>query len=115
MSKKRRSFTPRFKSDIAIEAIKGEKELSTLASENRIKPGLIRTWKSELIEKAPLVFESVRENSAQEKLEMERKKTAHLEKMVGQLTMKVEFLKKKSSELLGPGYESQYGTCPYDE
>ena len=115
MSRKRRTFTPRFKSDLVIEALKGEKELSVLAAENRIKPGLLRAWKSEFIEKAPVIFDAAREDTAREKLESERKKTATLEKMIGKLTMKVEFLKKKSSELLGPDYASQYGPCPFDE
>ena len=115
LSRKRRTFTPRFKSDLVIEALKGEKELSVLAAENRIKPGLLRAWKSEFIEKAPVIFDAAREDTAREKLESERKKTASLEKMIGKLTMKVEFLKKKSSELLGPDYASQYGPCPFDE
>ena len=115
MSRKRRTFTPRFKSDLVIEALKGEKELSVLATENRIKPGLLRAWKSEFIEKAPAIFDAAREDTAREKLESERKKTASLEKMIGKLTMKVEFLKKKSIELLGTDYASQYGQCPFDE
>ena len=62
-----------------------------------------------------VIFDAAREDTAREKLESERKKTASLEKMIGKLTMKVEFLKKKSSELLGPDYASQYGPCPFDE
>lgn len=35
MSRQRRHFSAKFKSDLEIELIKGEKDLNTLATENR--------------------------------------------------------------------------------
>lgn len=36
MSRKRRNFSTKFKSDLVIELLKGEKDLNTLATENNI-------------------------------------------------------------------------------
>ncbi len=36
MSRQRRNFSAKFKSDLVIELLKGEKDLNTLATENNI-------------------------------------------------------------------------------
>ena len=50
-----------------------------------------------------------------DKLEEERKEKAEYAKKVGQLTMQVDWLKKKSEELCGPDYESKFSTKPFDD
>ena len=45
MSRQRRNFSAKFKSDLVIELLKGEKDLNTLAVENNIQPNLLRNWK----------------------------------------------------------------------
>ena len=57
MSRQRRSFSAKFKSDLVIELLKGEKDLNTLAAENNIQPNLLRNWKKEFLNNASLVFE----------------------------------------------------------
>lgn len=42
MSRQRRNFSAKFKSDLVIELLKGEKDLNTLATENNIQPNLLR-------------------------------------------------------------------------
>ncbi len=42
MSRQRRNFSAKFKSDLVIELLKGEKDLNTLAVENNIQPNLLR-------------------------------------------------------------------------
>lgn len=37
MSRQRRNFSAKFKSDLVIELLKGEKDLNTLATENNIQ------------------------------------------------------------------------------
>ena len=44
MSRTRRHFTSKFKSDLVIELLKGEKDLNTLAAENEILPNLLRDY-----------------------------------------------------------------------
>ena len=94
MSRTRRNFSAKFKSELVIELLKGEKDLNTIASENNIQPNLLRNWKKEFLDKASVVFDDSREDNLKEKLALERKEKAEYAKKVGQLTMQVDWLKK---------------------
>ena len=115
MSRTRRNFSAKFKSDLVIELLKGEKDLNTLAAENNIQPNLLRNWKKEFLDKASLVFDDTRGDNAREKLAAERKEKEAYAKKVGQLTMQVDWLKKKSEEVLGPDYESKFSPKPFED
>ena len=106
MSRTRRNFSAKFKSELVIELLRGEKDLNTIAAENNIQPNLLRNWKKEFLDKASVVFDDTREENLKEKLASERREKAEYAKKVGQLTMQVDWLKKKSEETLGPDYES---------
>ncbi|TCO69144.1 integrase core domain-containing protein [Marinisporobacter balticus] len=45
--KKRRSFTPEFKTQVVLELLREEKELNQLATEHEIAPNMLRNWKKE--------------------------------------------------------------------
>ncbi len=45
MSRQKRRFSAKFKSDLVIQLLKGEKDLNTLATKNNIQPNLLRNWK----------------------------------------------------------------------
>ena len=94
MSRTRRNFSAKFKSDLVLEVLKWEKELNVIATENNIQPNLLRNWKEEFLEKASVVFDDTREENLKEKLFEERKEKAAYAKKVGQLTMQVDWLKK---------------------
>ena len=113
MSRTRRNFNAKFKSDLVLELLKGEKDLNTLASENSIQPNLLRNWKKEFLDKASVVFDDSREDNLKDKLAAERKEKASYARKVGQLTMQVDWLKKKSEEMLGPDYESKFTPKPF--
>lgn len=115
MSRQRRNFSAKFKSDLVIELLRGEKDLNTLAAENSIQPNLLRNWKKEFLDNASVVFDDKREENLKEKLTEERKEKAEYAKKVGQLTMQVDWLKKKSEEMLGPDYESKFSPKPFDD
>ena len=115
MSRTRRNFNAKFKSDLVLELLRGEKDLNTLASENSIQPNLLRNWKKEFLDKASVVFDDSREDNLKEKLAAERKEKASYARKVGQLTMQVDWLKKKSEEMLGPDYESKFTPKPFDD
>ena len=51
MSRTRRNFSAKFKSDLVLEVLKGEKKLNVIATENGIQPNLLRNWKKEFLEK----------------------------------------------------------------
>ena len=59
MSRTRRKFSPRFKADLCVELLKGEKDLNSLASENSLLPNLLRNWKKDFLEKCPKAFRRV--------------------------------------------------------
>ena len=94
MSRTRRNFSTKFKSELVIELLKGEKNLNAIATENNIQPNLLRNWKKEFLDKAYAVFDDTREDNLKEKLALERKEKAEYAKKVGQLTMQVDWLKK---------------------
>ena len=100
MSRTRRNFSAKFKSELVIELLKGEKDLNTIATENNIQPNLLRNWKKEFLDKASMVFDDTREDNLKEKLALERKEKAEYAKKVGQLTMQVDWLKKNLKKRL---------------
>ena len=67
------------------------------------------------MDKASIVFDDKREDNLKEKLASERREKAQYAKKVGQLTMQVDWLKKKSEEMLGPDYESQFTPKPFED
>ena len=115
MSRTKRNFSPEFKAKLVLEVLKGEKELNVIATENSIQPNLLRNWKKEFLSKASIVFDDSREDNLKEKLASERKEKDQYAKKVGQLTMQVDWLKKKSEEMLGPDYESKYSPKPFED
>jgi transposase-like protein len=100
MSKKRtrRRFSAEFKARIAIEAARGVKTVGTIADENELHPVQVSQWKKELLDSAHLIFEKDGKDSRQDAEAAERRE-AHLERKVGQLTIELEWLQKKSKEL----------------
>ena len=100
MSRTRRNFNAKFKSDLVLELLRGEKDLNTLASENSIQPNLLRNWKKEFLDKASVVFDDSREDNLKDKLAAERKEKASYARKVGQLTMQVDWLKKNLKKCL---------------
>ena len=100
---------------MVLQLLKGEKELNVLAVENDIQPNLLRNWKKEFLANASLAFDNKREDNLREKLAEERKEKAEYAKKVGQLTMQVDWLKKKSEEVVGLDYESKFSPKPFDD
>ena len=76
MKRKRRSFLEKFKAKVAIEAIKGIKIISQLATEYKVHPNQISVWKKQLLLNA-------------EEL------TAPLYEEIGRLKMDIKWLEKK--------------------
>ena len=93
MSGQRRKFTAEFKSKIVLEVLSGRSSVASLARRHQIKDKLIYQWRNEVFEKLPLVFSH---QSAQPEAEAQ---IAELERLVGQLTIEKEALKKASTWL----------------
>ena len=58
MSKKRRNHSATFKAKVALDALKGEKTLSELASRYELHPNQIQQWKKKLLEDSKDIFGS---------------------------------------------------------
>ena len=71
---------------------------------------LKRSWNTQML---PLCLMS--EDNLKEKLAEEHKLKAEYAKKVGQLTMQVDWLKKKSEEICGPDYESKFSPKPFND
>ncbi len=81
-----------------IELLREEGTLNEIAACYGVSPIMISRWKVEFLERAPEVFK--RGPSATEKdLEVEKERTAQLERKVGQLTYEVDWLKKNLKKL----------------
>ena len=81
-----RKYSPKFKAEVALEAIKGDKTISQIASEYGIHPQQVRAWKKEFLENMHLVFE--KEDQAKEL----KKALDKAYKKIGQLEVERDFL-----------------------
>ena len=88
----RRSFSADFKARVALEAIKGERSLSELASHYEVHPNQIRAWKKRLLEEMSSIFSDKRRKEKQ----TEEGDKAKLFEEIGRLKIEVDWLKKKS-------------------
>jgi putative transposase len=92
----RRQHNAAFKAKVALEAVKGEKTVAQIATEFCIHPNQIRQWRAHLLEMLPEMFSNRRPQREKARDELE----AELYRQIGQLKVELEWLKKKSQELL---------------
>ncbi len=93
MSKKRHQYSAEFKFKVALEAAKGTKTISELASETGIHPNQIGQWKRQLLDEGGSLF---KKNGAVHQREQAALQAA-LYEQIGRLKMELEWLKKKVS------------------
>ena len=91
MTKKRRKFSSKFKARVALDAVRGMKTLAELATEHKVHPNQISTWKKQLLAQAEDLFE--RGKNASEKSEEDI--AAPLYEEIGRLKMDIKWLEKK--------------------
>jgi transposase-like protein len=96
--KKRRRHSPELKAKVALEAIKGLKTASELATEYEVHPVQISQWKRQLLDEVPEIFERGRKKRD---AATSAAKEADLYEQVGRLKMELEWLKKKAAKLHG--------------
>jgi transposase-like protein len=88
---KRNRYTKEFKFKVALEAIKGEKQLAELSAEFKVHPTMINTWKRQLLEKGAEVFDAKGAKAEKERTES----TEDLIRTIGHQQVKIDWMKKK--------------------
>ncbi len=95
---KRNTHSPEYKMKAVIELLRGEETLNQIAQRFEIHPNMLTRWHKEFLERAPEIFKQGQTN-AEKALKEEKDRSQELEKLVGQLTYEVDWLKKKSAQL----------------
>lgn len=91
----KKTFTSDFKSKVAIEALKGHKTTTELASEFEVHPTQINLWKKQLLDGSKKLF-SCKHDKDMESVIQERDR---LYMQIGQLAVELDWLKKKTGHL----------------
>jgi transposase len=95
MSKtKRKRYTGAFKAKVGLEALMGIKTVGQIAREYQIHPVQVTQWKGVLRDRLPELFESP-PAASQENEQL----VAQLHEKIGQLSVEVDWLKKKCKQL----------------
>ena len=55
--RRRRSYTAKFKAELVIEALKGQRTLVEIAREYALPKETLALWKSELMSRLPVIFD----------------------------------------------------------
>ena len=81
---------------MALEAIKEIRSVQEIAKEYDIHPAQVSEWKKKMLEGASGVFGPGQAKKTEEEFDKERDK---LHSKIGQLSVEVDFLRKKSKQL----------------
>lgn len=87
----RRKHTGQFKARVAVEAITGHKTVNEISAEYGIHASQIHKWKKQALDHLPEVLDDSRRSRRDAQQDM----ASRLYQQIGQLTMEVEYLKKK--------------------
>jgi transposase-like protein len=87
----RRKHTGQFKTRVAIEAIAGHKTVNEISAEYGVHGSQIHKWKKQALEHLPELLDGSRPSRRDTNEAVE----SRLYQQIGQLTMEVEYLKKK--------------------
>ena len=88
--KSRKKYNSKFKTEVALAAIKGEETLASLAQKYELHPTQITKWKNEALKSLDNLFEQGKQKDTSTAVEVD-----YLERKIGQLTIEIDYLKKK--------------------
>src|SRR5207247_10643363 len=93
----RRTFTAEFKTQVVLDLVSGAHSTAELCRQHQLNPQVLARWKTEFLERAPLVFEQDQRRSA------EQERIAGWERLVGRLAMGLD-LATKAPAVLSSGW-----------
>jgi transposase-like protein len=91
MTTTRKQYTPKFKAKVALEAIRGERTLTQLASQYHVHPIQVGQWRKTALEQLAELFVDGRKRKRREE---DSEKDA-LYEQIGRLKVELDWLKKK--------------------
>ncbi|RKU34776.1 hypothetical protein C6496_19240 [Candidatus Poribacteria bacterium] len=86
---KRRNFTPEFKAEVVLEALRGESSQAELCRRHNLSEQQLSKWKQQIVENVATLFVSSTDQQSSEAARI-----AHLEQLVGRLTVALDIQKK---------------------
>ncbi|TGD60219.1 IS3 family transposase, partial [Tabrizicola sp. WMC-M-20] len=96
---KRRNHDAAFKARVALEALKGERTVSELATAYEVHPTMIHQWKKALLEGAAGIFERGGQAAATAEIAEETVRDLHAK--IGELAVANDFLSRKLKPWIG--------------
>ena len=89
----RKQYDSRFKTQVAIEAIKNQQTIAQIASQYQVHPNQVSKWKKQVLSELPEIFKNGRKPAdlANEQL------VAQLYQQIGQLKVELDWLQKKQA------------------
>lgn len=92
MSRECKSYDAKFKAAIALELLKGDKEIIEIAAKYSVPKSTITEWRDKLLQEAEQLFISPHEKDRQVK--KLQNSIIELHKVIGEITIENSFLKK---------------------
>jgi len=90
----RKTYTTGFKAKVVLEVLREEQTLSQIAGKYEIHPNQITRWRKAVVEGLPELLEDKRKKESEDK--ESRELVQELYGQIGELTAKLNWLKKKS-------------------
>ena len=87
--RKRRTFTPEFKTEVVLEALRGESSQAELCRRHNLSEDQVSKWKQQFLENAVSIFTSSDQQSSED-----AERIAHLERLVGRMAVAMDIQKK---------------------
>ena len=94
MKGKRKRYNGAFKARVGLEAILGVRTIAQIAREYQVHPVQVSQWKTVIRERLPELFETGEKASRDSEAVI-----AQLHEKIGELTVDLDWLKKKSRQL----------------
>lgn len=86
MRRPRRNHSAKFKAQVALEAIRGEKTIAEIAAHHEVHPTQVTAWKAQVLENLEAVF------GAEALAGDGKERIRELHEKIGQLMMERDFL-----------------------
>ena len=100
MSRKKRTFSPEFKTKVVLELLSGDKTQAQIASKYELNPVSLKNWKSQFLENASMAFDRNKATASfkEEIVELKKENDA-LAKKLGKTTIEKDWAVGKLKSL----------------